>query len=79
MAANDEILEFNDICKVWAVDSEELCESDKTDRVPEICEFYLIYEICDFAELDQSCETDAMIVIVEICDAVKMLAIVAVS
>ena len=44
------------------VDSEEIGESDNTDRVPEIDECYLIGEIGEIgesAELDQICETDA--------------------
>ena len=44
------------------VDRGEICESDKTDKVPEIDECYLIGEICEIgesAELDQIGETDA--------------------
>ena len=44
------------------VDSEEIGESDKTDKVPAIDECCLICEIGEIgesAELDQICETDA--------------------
>ena len=44
------------------VDSEEIGESNNTDRVPEIDECYLICEIGEIgesAELDQIGETDA--------------------